>query len=396
MGSTSSSLFTGAVQPERLLSLDVLRGLTVAAMVLVDNPGSWEAVFPPLEHAAWHGATPTDMIFPCFLVIVGVSMTLSFAARRARGERRRQLAFHVLRRGTVLAVLGLMNGLRGFDLPHLRIPGVLQRIGICYMLGGWLYLLLPDPPEGRVRQRQGVLAAVTAALLAGYWLLLRFYPTPGFGPGRLDSYGSLTALVDRALFGVQHLYRFGITPGYGVTYDPEGALSTLPSLATLLLGVLAGEQLRSQATRRRQCAVLAVMGTGLWVLGLALSPSMPLNKKLWTSTFAMFSAGIALSLLAACFYLIDLRRVRHGWTLPLIFGTNAILAYVLSALVSLGADHRLAIGQHGLRVHALVYGRLLASWLPPRVASLGYAVVFVLFTAALVYPLYRRRIFVRL
>ncbi len=399
----ASSAVPAAAKPERLLSLDVMRGITIAAMILVNDPGSGEHVFAPLEHADWNGATPTDMIFPCFLVMVGISMTLSFATRLERGASHGHLALHAVRRGALLVFLGLvLNAAPQFDMAHLRFPGVLQRIGVCYTLGALLFLALPGPESGRWRRgREIAIATVTVALLGGYWLLLRFYPTPGFGAGRLDSYGSLTAVVDRAVFGLDHIYRYGTTPGLGITYDPEGLLSTLPSLATLLLGVLAGEELRRQRragwTGAKTCAALASGGTALWLLGLALSPLLPLNKKLWTSTFAVFSAGIALLLLAGCFYLVDLRRARRGLTLPLIFGTNAILCYVLADIVgiALGEIH---VGSPEGRVslHAFLYRNLSSSRLPPEIASVIYAVGFVLVITALVYPLYRRRIFLRL
>lgn len=390
-------------KPERLLSLDVLRGLTIAAMILVNDPGSWEHVFPPLDHAEWNGATPTDMIFPGFLVMVGISMTLSFATRLERGASHRHLALHAVRRGALLVFLGLLlNAAPRFELAHLRFPGVLQRIGVCYTLAALLFLALPGPEIGRWRrQREIVLAAITVALLAGYWLLLRFYPTPGFGAGRLDSYGSLPAVVDRAVFGLNHLYRFATTPGFGITYDPEGLLSTLPALATLLIGVLAGEEMRRERQAgwppAKTCGTLASVGTVLWLLGLALSWILPLNKKLWTSTFAVFSAGIALLLLAGCFYLVDLRRDRRGLTLPLIFGTNAILCYVLADVlaITLGQIHVLSAAGT-VSLSGWLYRSLFSPWLPPRLASVSYALGFVLVVAAMVYPLYRRRIFLRL
>ncbi len=394
---------TVVAKPERLLSLDVLRGITIAAMILVNDPGSWEHVFPPLDHAEWNGATPTDMIFPSFLVMVGISMTLSFATRLERGASHRHLALHAIRRGALLVFLGLLlNAAPQFEFAQLRFPGVLQRIGICYTLAALLFLALPGPESGRWRrQREIVLAAVAVALLGGYWLLLRFYPTPGFGAGRLDSYGSLPAFVDRAVFGLDHIYRYGTTPGFGITYDPEGLLSTLPALATLLIGVLAGEEMRRERCAgwapAKTCGTLALAGAALWLAGLALSLFLPLNKKLWTSSFAIFSAGIALLLLAGCFYLVDLRQSRRGLTLPLIFGTNAILCYVLAdaLAITLGQIHVLSAGRP-VRLSGLLYRSLFARLLPPRVASVSYAAGFVLVIAGMVYPLYRRRIFLRL
>ena len=383
----------------RLVSLDVLRGLTMAAMVLVNDPGS-NPVYRQLDHAEWHGATFSDMIFPCFLVMVGISTTLSFGARLSRGASHGHLALHTLRRGGLIVGLGLLlNLVFHIDFAHWRYPGVLQRIGICYTLGALLYVALPGPDKGRYRRwREFGIAAVALVCLVAYWLLLTRYPTPGFGPGHLDSYMSLPAVVDRAVFGVDHVYRFALTPGMKApTYDPEGVLSTLPALTNVLFGLLAGEQLRSGRPRRVQCGVLATMGTTLWLLGLGLSQWMPLNKKLWTSTFALFTSGIAILCFAGLLYLIDIRQHRRGWSFALVFGTNAILAYVLSDVVGwvLGLMH-LPFAGHTVNGHVWLYGALFASWLAPRNASLAFALLYVGIVALLVYPLYRRRIFLRI
>ncbi len=394
----STAPTTVAAPPDRLLSLDVLRGLTMASMVLVNDPGSG-AIYSQLDHAEWNGATFTDMIFPCFLVMVGIAMTLSFASRLNRGATHTGLALHAVRRGAMIIGLGiLLNLLFNWNLAHLRFPGVLQRIGLCYILASLLYLAVPGPDKRRWRrQREIVLATVAASLLALYWALLKLYPTPGFGPGHLDSYMSLPAVVDRAVFGVNHVYRWATTPGLGPTYDPEGVLSTLPALCNVLFGILAGEQLRTKLPRRQQCGILAAMGTSLWLAGLGLSHWLPLNKKLWTSTFALFTSGLSILCLAGFLYLIDLRRVRKGWSFLLIFGTNAILAYVLADLVGwVFGRVRLPVAGRLLNLHVLLFRELFASWLPPKMASLGFALLYVAIIAALIYPLYRRRIFLRL
>ncbi len=396
---TTTFAQTVAAPPQRLLSLDVLRGLTMAAMVLVNDPGSG-AAYTQLDHAEWNGATFTDMIFPCFLVMVGVATTLSFGARLSRGASHARLALHTLRRGALIVFLGLvLNVIFHIDLPHMRFPGVLQRIGICYTLGALLYLALPGPDTGRFRRlREIVIAIVAAVCLLAYWLLLKLYPTPGFGAGHMDSYMSLPAYIDRATFGVHHIYRWATTPGMaGPTYDPEGLLSTLPALTNVLFGILAGEQLRTNRPRRVQCGIIASMGTTLWLLGLALSHWMPLNKKLWTSTFALFTSGLSILCLAGFLYLVDIRKHRRGWGFLLIFGTNAILAYVLSDVVGWVFDLiHLPLRGRWLNLHAWLYRALFASWLAPKNASLGFALLYVAVVAALVYPLYRRRIFLRL
>jgi len=227
-----------------MVSLDVFRRITIAAMILVNDPGSWSHVYPPLEHAEWNGWTPTDLIFPFFLFIVGVSMTLSFTSRVARGWTRRALALHVVRRSLLIFAIGLfLNGFPDFDFSNIRIMGVLQRIALCYLVGGLLYLatLKKDPARERRVIAGGnisVIGAVAVALLVVYWALMTFVQVPGYGAGHLDKDDSLAAYVDRSVLG-GHLW------SESKTWDPEGILSTLPAIATLLIGILAGEWLRS-------------------------------------------------------------------------------------------------------------------------------------------------------
>ena len=390
---------------QRLVSLDVMRGLTIAAMILVTDPGTYSAVYPPLLHAAWQGATLTDMIFPAFLFMVGVSIVYSTRARLARGSSRMQIALHALRRSILLIVLGLaVNGFPAYHLHTLRLPGILQRIAVCYLAAALLYLLLGRWDQDNTtaareapRRIATVLGCITAAILIGYWALLRFVSVPGFGPARYDSLGYLGAYIDRAVFTVPHLWAWGLTPGHGVTYDSEGLLSTLPALANTLLGVLAGLWLRAERPPRRTLLALVVAGLLLCAAGWLLAPWMPINKRIWTSTFALLSGGFSLLALAFLYWLVDLRNLRW-WTPPaLIFGANAILAFVLSSVItaSLDAIHVRYRGA-ALSLHHALHQSLFAPWLPPRLGSLAYALAIVALNAALLYPLYRKRIFLRL
>lgn len=382
-----------ARKPERLISLDVYRGLTIAGMILVTDPGTYSAVYWPLLHAPWDGWTPTDMIFPSFLFISGVAMTFSFAARMARGETRRQLAMHLVWRAALLIVIGLvLNGFPLFHLQTLRIPGILQRIALCYLGGGLLYLAC----AGRtLRSKVSVLVGVILAILAGYWAALKLIPVPGFGAGRLDSLGNLPAYVDRAVFGINHLWAYGLTPGYGVTYDPEGMVSTLPALTLLLAGILVGEWLGTRATAARKAFAILAVGIALLAAGRLLDPFLPINKRLWTTSFALLSMGFSMIALSVCYWMVEIRRWRW-WTTPaLIFGTNAIFAFALSTVITSLFD-LIRVGSERLTLHAWGYSHLFLPWLRPVNASLAYALVIVGLNLAIVSVLYRKRIFLRI
>jgi predicted acyltransferase len=379
----------------RVVSLDVFRGITIAGMILVNDPGSWEHIYPPLEHAQWNGWTPTDLIFPFFLFIAGVSMTLSFASRAARGVTRGSLARHIVRRSVLIFAIGLfLNGFPSFDFHTLRIMGVLQRIALCYLAGGLLYLftLRPGPaPNGRRRANIALIAAVVVILLVGYWAVMTFVPVPGYGPGHLGQNENLGAYIDRTLMG-GHLW------SESKTWDPEGFLSTFPAIATLLIGILAGEWLRSERAGGRKALGLLIAGIPLVLAGVLLNPYFPINKNLWTSTFVLFTGGLAMILFAACFYLIDLRGWQR-WGQPfLVFGKNAILAYALAAIVSeVSTDFEFLDSLHRERtLHGWIYQKYFVPQLNPENASLAFGVFFVLVIFVLLWPMHSRKVFIRI
>jgi predicted acyltransferase len=386
-----------AGRPGRMISLDVFRGATIAGMILVNDPGSWSHIYPPLEHADWNGWTPTDLIFPFFLFIVGVSLTLSFASRIARGLTRRALVIHVLRRSALIFAIGLfLNGFPDFDLSSIRIMGVLQRIALCYLIAGLLYLATyqSDASGGRpvrVRANLRVTAAVAIALLVGYWALMTFVPVPGYGAGHLGKEDSLAAYIDRALLG-GHLW------SESKIWDPEGFLSTLPAIATLLIGILAGEWLRSDRQAGRKTLGLACAGLVLLFAGRLLHPYFPINKNLWTSTFVLFTGGCAMLALALCYWIFDVRAWRKGAAPFLVFGMNAILAYALAALVSeVSTDFEFLHFQGRLTtLHGWIYDQFFVPHASPVNASLAFAVFFVLMIYALLWPFYRGKIFLRI
>ncbi len=387
----------GATRPARMVSLDVFRGATIAAMILVNDPGSWSHIYPPLEHAEWNGWTLTDLIFPFFLFIVGVSMTLSFGSRIAPGVTRGKLALHVVRRSALIFAIGLfLNGFPDFDLGSIRIMGVLQRIALCYLVAGLLYLATFQRESAmgrpaRVHANYRVTAGVAIALLIGYWALMTFVPVPGYGAGHLGKDDNLAAYVDRTLMG-GHLW------SESITWDPEGFMSSLPAIASLLIGILAGEWLRSDRDARRKTLGLAAAGLALLVAGRVLHPYFPINKNLWTSTFVLFTSGFAMLVLSACYWIVDVRAWR-AWASPfLVFGMNAILAYALAALVSevsTDFDFSLSNGRE-TTLHGWIYDKFFVPHASPVNASLAFGIFFVIVIFILVWPFYRAKWFLRI
>ena len=385
MVDTSQS--AAAVLPKsqgRLVSLDVLRGLTVALMILVNNAGDGAVSYAQLRHSAWSGCTLTDVVFPMFLFIVGGSIALAFQARRERGVQRAELMLQVLKRSVLIFLVGLvLNALPYFHLVDLRIYGVLQRIAICYALASAIFLM------GGVR----VCAAAVLLLLVGYWWMMIHISVPGFGrPGVdlpiLDRTGDMASWLDRKLVPAAHLY-------HHTDYDPEGLLSTLPALASTLLGLLAVTWLRSSNALWQRAYVLVVSGLLFVAGGLLWANAFPMNKRLWTSSFVLFTAGISMVMLAVLFWLIDgPMRMRRGLLPWLVFGTNALTAYVFSEVLSivLGAV-RVSKTKN---LQQLAFNLLPHSIGSPSFVSMVYSVLFVVVCFVPVMVLYRRKIFIKL
>jgi predicted acyltransferase len=365
--------------PPRLLSVDALRGLTVAAMVLVNNPGTWSAVYRPLQHAEWHGWTPTDMVFPFFLFVVGVSVALALGPALERGAS--GLPVRVLRRAAVIFALGLLlHALPFFPLATLRIPGVLQRIAVCYLLAALLV--------GATRGARGwrVQAVTAGALLVGYWLLMTKVAAPGQEAGDLSPDGNLAGYVDRLVLGSRHIWQATRV------YDPEGILSSLPATATTLLGVLAGHWLRAGQVAGRAGAHivggLAVGGVAAAALGWLWGLSFPVNKPLWTSSYALLMAGLAALVLAACHWVIEVRG-RRGWAAPFaLLGVHALTLFFLSSLMA-KLLFIVRVGAGGPRLQTWLFEHLFAPWASPADASLAYALAYVLLWWALMWALDR-------
>jgi predicted acyltransferase len=397
---------------ERLLSLDVFRGLTVAGMLLVNNPGTWSAIYPPLKHAEWHGWTPTDLIFPFFLFIVGITTQLSISGRRARGDDEGAIRRQILKRAGLIFLFGfLLSGFPFFTwtaipgtadpsfvdrivdrLYHWRIMGVLQRIALAYVVSALI--------ATRARLRTQVI--VTAALLLGYWLIMTLLPVPGTNgtPGALLlGHGPTTmaawwdrALLDWSRFGLGNHLWVG-----SVSWDPEGILSTSGAIATALLGNMAGRWIGEPRPLLERVAALFAVGAIGMMVGLMWHWSFPINKGLWTGSYVLFTAGMACVALATIMWVVDLHGWRW-WTRPFaIYGMNPMVAFVGSGVMARLIYSILKVDLGGQRVSLqnAIYQTAFASWLAPRNASLAFAIVFVAFWFAILAVLHRKNIFFR-
>jgi predicted acyltransferase len=371
----------------RLASLDMFRGLAIAGMVLVNNPGSWDHVYPPLRHAEWHGFTAADLVFPAFLFIVGAAVPFMLANYEAGGAGRGRLYGRILRRVLLLVALGLILNAaspllhwalqgRSPDWGTLRIMGVLQRIGLAYLLA--MILILALGWRGRV------IAAL--AILLGYWAMLEWVPVPVFGPGDHRPDTSLVTYIDKLVLSRSHLYRG--------RFDPEGLLSTLPAVATVLIGCFAGAWVKRAPVGGRVTWALAASGlAGVaagWVWGLVF----PINKALWTSAYVVYAAGWSLLALAACYEIVEVRGLRRVCWPFQVLGVNAIALFFASGIVArILLALRIADGRS---LYQWLYDSLFVPWAGPLNGSLAFALATVALWWIALYALYRRGWFLRL
>ena len=360
----------------RLESLDVFRGLTIAGMMLVNNAGDWDHIYWPLEHAEWNGWTPTDLIFPFFLFIVGVSMVYSFGNRQKKGESRSSLLAHSVRRALLIFAIGFfLNGIPHFQPATWRIPGVLQRIAIVYLVTAVIVLF--------TGWRSRLVALI--ACLAAYWGMMRFVPVPGYGVGNLTPEGNLASWLDR-LTMYNHLYIKHVR-------DPEGILSTIPALGTCLLGVFTGEWLRSARSATQKVTGMLAAGVVLTIAGKLWGYEFPINKNLWTSSYVLFAGGLALLFLGFCYWTVDIKGWK-SWGKPfLMMGMNPLALYALASLV---ADISVNVNLRGGDTpKGWIYQRLYEPVASPYNASVLYGLTYVVAFLILGWILYRRRIFLK-
>ncbi|HEX8377215.1 MAG TPA: DUF5009 domain-containing protein [Pedobacter sp.] len=373
----------------RLLSLDVFRGLTVAAMILVNNPGDWGNIYAPLKHAEWHGCTPTDLIFPFFLFIVGVSIAFSLGTKKKMGVPDKAVVISIIKRSAVLFLLGIIlasipdifvDPVQTFST--LRIPGVLQRIALVFLVCAILFY------------KTGVKTQVIlfAFILIIYWVLLTLVPVPGGIAPNLEKTTNLGAWLDRTLLTENHLWKFS------KTWDPEGILSTLPAIASGISGVLTGVWARRKDIRAdRKVYIMLIAGIISVISGLFFDVYFPMNKALWTSSYVLFTSGLALIVLTILYWIIDVRQVR-GFTKPfVVYGVNAITVFFLSSIMAKLFNFIKVSNTDGAEVSLKTW--LFQSFFVPNFsplnASLAWALCFVFFWLAILWLMYNRKIFIK-
>ena len=392
--------------PRRLAALDVLRGVTIAGMIVVNDPGSWSHVYPPLRHAEWDGITPTDLVFPFFLYVVGVSIALALAKRRQAQQSSRSILVKILWRSSVLFALGLLLSLiPRFDFANLRIPGVLQRIAVVYFVCALVYLLTNWRGQ----------AWLAAAALLVYWALMTLVPVPidRVIQGALETGTVASQSGPVSLRGIrrvsEHAIAANLQPGVNLaawvdrqlipgrlwqkTWDPEGLLSTIPAIATGITGLLIGALLLSDQARERKVIWLLVSGFVSFVIGGIWSWCFPLNKNLWTSSYVLYTSGLATMTLGTLIWFIDVLGI-DGWTFPFqVFGSNAIAAYVLHGV--LAKLLAIPLGESGWRLAPAFMAWGQQCGLPAEFVSLLYALSYTLVIYAMVWLMYRWKIFLR-
>lgn len=373
----------------RLLSLDFFRGATVAAMILVNNPGDWGHIYSPLEHAEWHGCTPTDLVFPFFLFIVGVSIAYAMSSKKTDPSTHNQTIFKAFKRSLILFGLGLFLSLfpKVFTDPieafqTVRIPGVLQRIAVVFFICSVLFL--KNSEKGLFR--------IAVVILAVYWAMMTFLPVPGVGYANLEKETNLGAWLDRTLLSEAHLWKMA------KTWDPEGIFSTVPAIATGLFGVLTGIYFRRKdIDEPTKVAWLFSAGIAAVVAGLLWGLAFPINKSLWTSSYVLFCAGLAIIVLALSYWIIDIKRY-SAFTPPFVaYGVNAITVFFLSGLIP-RLLNMIKISNADGSISGLqswLYDNFFKQNFTPVNASLAWAICFNLFWFIILWIMYRKKIIIK-
>lgn len=364
-----------APESQRLLSLDAFRGFTIALMIVVNDPGSWSYVYAPLLHAEWNGITPTDLVFPFFLFIVGVSIVLAYSKRLKKGISKKDIYKKIFIRSLKIFGVGIfLNLFPLFNFENLRVAGVLQRISIVFLVCSLLFL----------NANWKTLAKIGGITLLLYWLVMAFIPVPGLGEASLEPGQNIAAWIDSKFL-----------PGrmWQGTWDPEGILSTVPSIATGITGILAGILMISNQSLDRRIIWLFTLGFFSFILGGIWDWFFPINKNLWTSSFVLYTSGAASLTLAASIFIVDVLQIK-GWTrIGRIFGANAITIYVIAGMLPT-LFNRVKVGH--MSFNSMIMDGLTGMGFDPKLASLCYALIFAGICYIPAYILYKKRIFIKL
>jgi predicted acyltransferase len=361
----------------------VFRGITIAGMVLVNNQGDWGHVYPMLEHAPWNGFTPTDAVFPFFLFIVGVTTTFSLSKRKERGDSNGKLFLQILKRSVLLILLGMIkDNYPFFDFGAFQIPGVLQRIGFVYFFSGVIFLFASPRLQ----------AGLCFFFLFFYWALMSLVPVPGIGAPNLEPATNLGAYIDRLLLGGHLSVKTRV-------WDAAGVFSSIPAISSVLFGVLTGHWLRSGNDPQVKIIRMFVWGNIAIILGLIWDLWFPINKNLWTSSYVVYSTGLALNFFAICYWLVDINEITW-WTKPfVVYGVNALFVYFISGIFGRTIKNLIFLtNAEGIRLNLkdFAFQSYIRPWFDsPYNASVAWATVMVLFWLGILWILYRRRIFVR-
>ncbi|QQL49553.1 acyltransferase family protein [Mucilaginibacter ginkgonis] len=368
------------VKAPRLLSLDIFRGITIAAMILVNNPGN-DHVYAPLEHSVWNGCTPTDLIFPSFLFMVGVAIVYAMQNKRATISHSK-LILNAFRRMVMLILIAW--GIQMFyhpDLAHLRFPGVLQRIAVVYFIATVIY----------VKTNQKTQDWLFGIFLVGYYIIMTFIPVPDGHAANLDPETNMGAWLDRLVFGTNHLWRSS------KTWDPEGLLGTLPAIGTAIFGIRVGTWIkRTDRDETTKTVWLFVYGIVAVLLGMLIDLFFPINKALWTSSFVLYAGGLSTLGLTLCYWVVDVNKHNKLLWPFLVFGTNSIAAYILIDIWP-GLINLIKVHHDGKVVKAMSYYNqvVFAPNFSPINASMFFALSLVIITWLIMYPLYRNKILIR-
>ncbi|HZW38436.1 MAG TPA: DUF5009 domain-containing protein [Ignavibacteriaceae bacterium] len=377
---------------DRLLSLDVFRGITIMGMILVNNPGSWSAIYPALGHAKWHGVTPTDLIFPFFLFIVGVAITLSLTKRKERGDNVNKIILQVVKRSAIIFLLGLLlssfpyfvigeDGVHWYNFMKIRIPGVLQRIAVVYLFAGIIFL----------KTNLKTQAILAGSFLIIYAIIMQLLPVPGQGYPSLEPATNMGAWLDRTVLG-------GNLWSGSKVWDPEGILSTLPAISTCLSGILLGHWLRTKIEPSVKIVWMFVIANALLIIGMIWDMWFPINKGIWTSSYVCYTSGMALHFFAMCYWLIDVKGYRGWWTKPfIIYGMNAIAVFWLSGALARVMAMPFFTNADGTKTNmkAVLYNNFFVPFFSPINASLAWAIVYVLFWLFIMWIFYKKQIFIK-